>query len=132
MKQPEYILQNLTRIRTHEHLGETAGFFITKRHLDQRKAGAVGAICGIVGGHGGDVYYVAHIGDTAMAAYCWDEFELEPAPEPQCPECKGTGIDFPASHKLSLGTPCSWCKGSGSAEPMHRPTAWERIQEDFT
>jgi hypothetical protein len=130
MKEPTHILRGYTRVRTHETLGSTGGFLITARHLSPRKPNMVGAICGIVEGHGGDVYYVAHIGDPAMAVYGFDEFELEPVVEPVCQECHGSGIDFPASAKSSLCTPCDWCKGTATAPPRPRPTAWERLNEE--
>jgi hypothetical protein len=111
MEEPRTILNSMTRIRTIGVLDNTRGFLITDRHLSQRKPNMVGAICGFVGGHGGDVYYVAHLGDPAMAVYGWWEFELEPAKDP-CPECKGTGIDWDTSHKTSKCTPCSNCHGT--------------------
>lgn len=58
MNQPEYILEDGTRVVTHDRLGSTDGMGI---------------------GHGGDVYWVRH-DDGEIAAYCFDEFELAPDP----------------------------------------------------
>ena len=79
MKQPEYILEIGTKIRTHAKLGDTAGMLVPQSVLAQRKADAVGAICGAVAGHGGDVYGVLHDDDTTISVYCFDEFELDTA-----------------------------------------------------
>lgn len=117
MREPETILPPMTRIRTSEPLASTGGFLIAQKHLDVRKPGAVGVIMGIVGGHGGDVYWVAHLGDTCRAAYGWMDFELEPAKDP-CPECKGTGIDWNTSHTTSKCTPCSNCQGTAERPPI--------------
>ncbi len=69
MQQPEVILAGGTRIRTHGSMPrEGGGFMITERHLEVRKSDTVGVISGFVGGHGGDVYWVAHIGDPCTAA----------------------------------------------------------------
>lgn len=78
MNQPTYILDNGTRIRTHTKLGTNQGMNVAAIHIDQREADAEGTIAGVVGGHGGDVYWVQHVetrGDTT-APYCFDEFEL--------------------------------------------------------
>ena len=114
MQEPSVILANLTRIRTSERLDGTGGMLISEHHLSQRKPNAIGAICGIVGGHGGDVYFVAHLGATSMAAYGWWEFDLAPAVSP-CGECKGSGIDWNTSHAKTLCTPCSSCKGTAES-----------------
>lgn len=128
MNEPEYILESGTRIRTNEPLASTGGFLIAQKHMDVRKPNAVGAICGIVGGHGGDVYWVAHIGDPCMAAYGWMDFELEPAKEP-CPECKGTGIDWKTSHDTKLCTACSNCHGTAE-NPPPPVSAWEHVKRN--
>jgi hypothetical protein len=112
MEQPKYLLKSFVRVRTHAELDRTTGMLITERHLSQRKPNAVGAISGIVGGHGGDVYYVSHIGDPAMAVYGFWEFELEPTDKP-CGECKGSGIDWTVSHGTNKCTACSDCNGTG-------------------
>ncbi len=75
MKQPIYILDNGTRVRTHKKLGKTTGFLVVMKHIEARKPDAPGVIDGIVGGHGGDVYWVRHGQD--VAAYSFSEFELE-------------------------------------------------------
>ncbi len=119
MREPEYILNPMTRVKTNR-LYSTGGFMITQKHIDARKPDTIGVITGIVGGHGGDVYWVAHLGDSCTAAYGWEEFELEPAKDP-CPECKGTGIDWTTSHATSKCTPCSACKGSAEKPPPSPP-----------
>src|SRR5271166_3569941 len=120
MQQPEFILNPFTRVLTNQ-LYSTGGFLITQKHLDTRKPDTVGAITGIVAGHGGDVYWVAHLGDPCTAAYGWEEFELAPATKP-CPECQGTGIDWKTSHATSHCTACSNCKGTAE-NPGPRPPA---------
>ena len=130
MNEPEYLLEAGVRIRTHAKISDTGGMLIAQAHLDRRKAGAVGAIGGIVGGHGGDVYYVAHVGDTRMAAYGFWEFELEPAKDP-CPDCKGSGIDWKTSHATKLCTACPACEGT--AEKTIRPepvSVYEHLQRN--
>lgn len=74
MKEPEYILPNGTRVVTHEYLGSTGGMLVAQKFLDARRPSALGLIWGIVGGHGGDVYWVKH-DDGTGAAYMFDEFE---------------------------------------------------------
>lgn len=131
MDEPATILPVYTRVRTHKNLvSHPPGFLVGPKAMSQRTSDAVGCISGIVPGHGGDVYFVSHIGATGMAVYGWDEFELEPVPEPKCPECHGSGIDFPASANAKLGTACTLCNGTGSAEPRVRPTAWERLDRE--
>ena len=76
MKQPEYILPKGTKIRTHATLGDTRGMMIGPGNMSMRKADTPGVIHGVVGGHGGDVYWVQHPGDVLLAPYCFDEFEL--------------------------------------------------------
>jgi len=76
MRQPETILPNGTRVRTHAELESTRGMMVHPAHLSARRPGAEGAIAGVVGGHGGDVYYVEHAPGEPWAAYCFTEFEL--------------------------------------------------------
>jgi len=125
MDEPSTILDSGTRIRTNKVLTSTGGFLIAQKHLDVRKPDVIGVIMGIVGGHGGDVYWVAHIGDTCRAAYGWMDFELEPAKDP-CLTCNGTGIDWETSHATSRCTACAVCHGEAEKQP-ERPTAWERL-----
>ena len=83
MKEPEYILKNGTKVRIHDTLESTAGFMIAVDFMNRRKPATKGIICGIVGGHGGDVYFVGH-GEAKeghfqreqVAVYGWMEFEL--------------------------------------------------------
>ena len=89
MNQPKYILDQGTRIRTHAKLGTTQGMNVAAIHIDQREADAEGTIAGVVGGCGGDVYWVTHEGSGPSAVYCYDEFELvEAAPASVYPERK--------------------------------------------
>lgn len=68
MEQPEYILEAGTRVKTHEAL---------KHNLPGvRRTNVAGSINGVVGGMGGDVYWVEHE-DSTRGAYCFDEFELD-------------------------------------------------------
>lgn len=76
MQQPPTILDTGTRIRTHARLGSTAGMNVASVHLDQRCADTPGTITGVVGGCGGDVYWVMHEGCGPSAPYCFDEFEV--------------------------------------------------------
>jgi|HubBroStandDraft_5_1064220.scaffolds.fasta_scaffold1300916_2 hypothetical protein len=75
MKVPEYILRIGTRVVTHARLGSTRGFIVAQKLLEARRPSALGLIWGVVGGHGGDVYWVKH-DDGTGAAYMSDEFEL--------------------------------------------------------
>ena len=109
MDEPKVIIKSGTRIQT-QHINSES-LFVSQKHIDARKSEAIGVITGIVGGHGGDVYWVAHIGDTCMAAYGWWEFELAPVTDP-CDACEGTGIDWEASQKMKFCTPCATCHGS--------------------
>ena len=68
MNQPEYILETGTRVKTQETL--------THNPPGTRHTNAAGSINGVVGGMGGDVYWVEHE-DGTRGAYCFDEFELD-------------------------------------------------------
>jgi len=46
-------------------------------NMSMRKSDTTGEIRGVVGGYGGDVYWVQHHGDVLFAPYCFDEFEKE-------------------------------------------------------
>lgn len=76
MKQPETILPHGTKVRTHDVLGPTAGMMVGPVNMSMRRPAAMGTVHGIVGGHGGDVYWIRHEGDAPAAPYCFDEFEL--------------------------------------------------------
>lgn len=77
MKQPESVLPPGTKIRTHAVLGDTRGMLIGPGNVSMRKADTPGEIRGVVGGYGGDVYWVQHPGDVLFAPYCFDEFERD-------------------------------------------------------
>ena len=111
MNEPTHILPNFTRIVTSNPLGSTGGFIVAQKHMEMRKPGAVGVICGIVGGHGGDVYWVSHLGDSLPAPYGWMEFELAPVENP-CGQCQGTGTDWYTSRTSHTYTPCVHCHGT--------------------
>lgn len=76
MKQPETVLQQGTKIKTHEKLNEPHGMLLGANALENRAPSTVGSIMLPAPGHGGDVYFVKH-DEGVVAAYCWDEFELE-------------------------------------------------------
>lgn len=76
MNAPEHLLETGTKVKTHEKLDDTRGMLIDSRHLNARTPNAEGVIDGVVGGHGGDVYWVKHEGVEHHAAYCFTEFEL--------------------------------------------------------
>lgn len=70
-----------TLVKVHEALGAPTGILVKKETLDNRTPGVIGQICGIVPGHGGDVYWVKHGGivnveQSTGSAYGWWEFEL--------------------------------------------------------
>jgi hypothetical protein len=112
MKQPEFILKNGTRICTNRELGQTRGLLVSESHLAARKANTVGTIHGVVGGHGGDVYFVAHLDGLCAAVYCFDEFELASLGNP-CTRCSGTGIDWDSCRAEQRYTRCATCAGTG-------------------
>lgn len=76
MKEPKYILQDGTKVITHVVLHPTTGMLIAADKLANRRANTPGTVVGVVGGHGGDVYWVRHE-DGTVAAYGWPEMELE-------------------------------------------------------
>lgn len=81
MKEPDFILEAGTKIRTSSPLGSSAGMLIKQMYLDARKPGVEGTIRNWVAGHGGDVYWVEHDAKPGeIAAYCWSEFDLIPPP----------------------------------------------------
>jgi len=82
VQQPTYILDNGTRVHTHATLGTTRGMNVAASHIDQRETNAEGEIVGVVGGCGGDVYWVMHEGSGPCAPYCFDEFEIVPDAAP--------------------------------------------------
>lgn len=64
----------------HDTLGEPTGMLIKEEVLARRTAGVRGQICGFVGGHGGDVYWIRHDGEeNTGSAYGFWEFELDKA-----------------------------------------------------
>jgi len=77
MEEPEYILDNGTKVHTSKVLSSTSGITVKQHHLDARKPDTPGIIRGWVAGHGGDIYWVQHE-DESVAAYGWMEFELVP------------------------------------------------------
>jgi hypothetical protein len=79
MDEPKTILEKGTRIRTSKILGSSNGMCVRLEYIDNRRKDALGIIGGVVGGHGGDVYWVEH-DDGKMAVYGWMEFDLEDPP----------------------------------------------------
>jgi hypothetical protein len=67
-------LKNGLRVRILE-LESTAGMFINPCHLDCRRAGITGTVGSMVGGHGGDVWFVQHDDSEEVGAYCYTELE---------------------------------------------------------
>lgn len=57
---------------------DTGGLFINPKYLDNRSVGKTGKVLGYVPGHGGDVWWVEHDGESGVAAYCYNEFEEIP------------------------------------------------------
>lgn len=76
MQEPSQVLGEGTRVVTNGQLGSVAGLIIKEHHLRARRPNAVGTVKGFVPGHGGDVYWILHDGETIAAAYCWNEFEF--------------------------------------------------------
>jgi hypothetical protein len=54
----------------------TKGMFVKDKHLRVRRERMVGTVLGWVTGHGGDVWWVQHLGYDEIGAYCYTEFEL--------------------------------------------------------
>lgn len=77
MECPSVILRNHTKVIIHDTIDKDPGFLVKKHHLECRKPSVSGIICGVVPGHGGDVYWVKHEDET-IGAYGYPEFELAP------------------------------------------------------
>jgi hypothetical protein len=77
---------------------------------------------GVVGGHGGDVYWVWHFDSENTAAYCFAEFELAPAKSP-CTACEGTGIGWDLSQQTKSVERCLRCHGTAESggPPIGQP-----------
>ena len=75
MEEPTYILSTGTRVVTHSTLADGHGL---PRGGSMRKPNQPGIIAGVVGGYGGDVYWVRHdVENDELAPYVFTEFELE-------------------------------------------------------
>lgn len=85
MNQPEYILNNGTTIETHSNLDgeQVAAILVASKHIEARRTNEQGTIIGVVGGHGGDLYWVKHEHGTAVYGF-W-EFEL--SRQGRCADC---------------------------------------------
>jgi hypothetical protein len=81
MNRPDTVLPSGTPVRTHKTLHATEGFPVAPKHVEARRADAPGTIEGLVGGHGGDVYWVRHPGAGVLAPYGFYEFELGDRPD---------------------------------------------------
>lgn len=75
MTEPECILPVGTAVVTHSELDDAPGLLVGPAYVLRRAGNERGVVKGVVGGHGGDVYWVEH-GDGAVACYGWWEFEL--------------------------------------------------------
>ena len=89
MKEPEFILKWGTKVKTSPTLGSVAGVFVQETHIALRAPNLEGTICGVVGGCGGDIYFVGHgepkddkFQPEQVAVYGWTEFDLLPDPPP--------------------------------------------------
>lgn len=74
MDQPQYILKNGTKVVTHDTLEPMEG--LLSLHNASRKTSTEGEIQGVVGGYGGDLYWVSHH-KSESTIYCFTEFELK-------------------------------------------------------
>lgn len=77
MDSPQHILEVGTIVRTHKQLGSTGGMIVREDALKRRRPDVIGVIGPIVGGHGGDVYWVFHGPEEQPAPYSFAEFELD-------------------------------------------------------
>lgn len=79
MKEPLGTLLNGLKIRTNATLepsrSMTRSLVLSSDSVAMRKPDTEGEIRGVVGGTGGDVYWVQHPGDALFAPYCFTEFE---------------------------------------------------------
>jgi len=76
VNQPSSILENGTWILTQSRLSDVeVGTFLRAEYLLTRTPNVRGQICGVVGGTGGDIYWVQHE-DGLKSAYGWWEFDL--------------------------------------------------------
>lgn len=98
MREPNVLLEPGTEIVTHKTLGPTSGFLVGLLYLQHRTPNVKAKIAGIVGGHGGDLYWVTH-DDGTQSVYCYTEFELaSPTPcvhewQHRCGKC-GASSEF--------------------------------------
>lgn len=78
MKQPEHILERGFRVVTVDvfEKNATMGMIGGADLISARKNGEPGKIDGVVGGAGGDLYFVLH-DDGARAVYAFTEFDPE-------------------------------------------------------
>ena len=77
MKEPEYVLKNGTRVKTHAELDSSIGMIVPSQCVQMRRGSTEGIVRGVAGGHGGDLYYVEHEADDLhYAVYCFTEFEV--------------------------------------------------------
>jgi hypothetical protein len=77
VNQPQCILKNGARVKTRTSLDSSIGMIVPPQCLSMRRVSAEGIIRGVVGGHGGDLYYVEHEAhDLHYVVYCFTEFEV--------------------------------------------------------
>lgn len=79
MEQPRQILENGFRVKTVDvfEKNATMGMVGDPGYIAARKNGESGKIAGVVGGAGGDLYFVKHDVDGTVAVYCFNEFDPE-------------------------------------------------------
>lgn len=78
MEQPVHILENGTRVKTCSKLEALGLAFANQSQVALRKPNQSGIITGVVGGCGGDVYWVRHdTEEDEVSPYGFWEFELE-------------------------------------------------------
>lgn len=56
-------------------LDTTEGMRVALKHRIVRATGITGIVDGVVGGHGGDVWWVKHDDSDDVGAYCFTELE---------------------------------------------------------
>lgn len=79
MKQPSRILGNGFRVVTVDvfEKNATMGMIGGPDYIAARKNGEPGEIAGVVGGAGGDLYFVKHDVDGSVGVYAFMEFDPE-------------------------------------------------------
>ena len=151
VRQPAKILADGTVVRTSQ-LDGTAGFLVKPKHLAARQPDTLGVIVGIVGGHGGDVYWVQHEGADLPGAYLFTEFELSDHPVIWAVTFVERGVEFRSESQTFKAARSNFkrVKKLGMTEvrlhppvfenreaipgpcevKVERRSAWDRLQDD--